>query len=165
MLISLKNKHTLQVDDFYFNCSIGKKGTSKKKIEGDCKTPVGTFYIENVYYRADKIKSLETNINKVRINKIDGWCDDPIQTEYNQLIHFPYNFSAEKLYRDDSLYNIVCVLNYNTNPVKPGLGSAIFIHVATDGYKPTEGCIALKQEDLIFLLSLINKKTKIILGD
>ena len=158
-------KNYITFKDKQFQCSIGKSGFSKNKREGDGCTPVGTFYIENVYYRADKIKSLETNINKVRINKIDGWCDEPIQTEYNQLIHFPYNFSAEKLYRDDSLYNIVCVLNYNTNPVKPGLGSAIFIHVATDGYKPTEGCIALKQEDLIFLLSLINKKTKIILGD
>tara|TARA_B100001093_G_scaffold197990_2_gene190351 strand:- start:2246 stop:2740 length:495 start_codon:yes stop_codon:yes gene_type:complete len=148
-----------------FKCSIGKSGFSINKKEGDGCTPVGTFYIENVYYRADKIKSLETNINKVKINKIDGWCDDPSQKEYNQLINFPYDFSAEELYREDSLYNIVCVLNYNTNPVKPGIGSAIFIHVAKEGYKPTEGCIALKQEDLIFLLSFIDKKTKIILGD
>ena len=148
-----------------FKCSIGKSGFSINKKEGDGCTPVGTFYIENVYYRADKIKSLETNINKVKIKKIDGWCDDPSQKEYNQLINFPYDFSAEELYREDSLYNIVCVLNYNTNPVKPGIGSAIFIHVAKEGYKPTEGCIALKQEDLIFLLSFIDKKTKIILGD
>jgi len=158
-------KNYITFKDKRFQCSIGKSGFSKNKKEGDGCTPVGTFYIENIYYRADKIRTLETNINKVQINKIDGWCDDPTQEEYNQLIHFPYNFSAEKLYRDDSLYNIVCVLNYNTNPVKPGLGSAIFMHVAKDGYKPTEGCIALKQEDLIFLLSLINKKTKIILGD
>ena len=158
-------KNYLIFKDKQFKCSIGKSGFSKNKKEGDGCTPVGTFYIENVYYRADKIKSLETNINKVKIKKIDGWCDDPSQKEYNQLIHFPYDFSAEELYREDSVYNIVCVLNYNTNPVKPGIGSAIFIHVAKEGYKPTEGCIALKQEDLIFLLSFIDKKTKIILGD
>ena len=78
-------------------------------------------------------------------------------------IKFPFNFSAEKLYREDSLYNVVCVLNYNTNPITPGLGSAIFIHVAKDGYKPTEGCVALKQKDLIFLLNRIDNKTEIIL--
>lgn len=90
---------------------------------------------------------------------------DPSQKEYNKLIRFPYNFSAEKLYRDDSLYNIVCVLNYNTNPIIPGLGSAIFIHVANDEYASTEGCVALKQKDLIFLLGLIDNNTEIILGD
>ena len=158
-------KNYITFKDKQFQCSIGKSGFSKNKKEGDGCTPVGTFFIENVYYRADKIKSLETNINKVKINKIDGWCDDPTQKEYNQLIRFPYNFSAEELYRDDSLYNIVCVLNYNTKPIKPGLGSAIFMHVAKDDYKPTKGCITLKQEDLIFLLSLIDKRTKIILGD
>tara|TARA_B100001093_G_scaffold415621_1_gene406097 strand:- start:1599 stop:2093 length:495 start_codon:yes stop_codon:yes gene_type:complete len=161
----LVKKNYLSFKDKRFQCSIGKSGFSENKKEGDGFTPVGTFYIENVYYRADKIKNLDTNINKIIINKFDGWCDDPIQKEYNQLIHFPYNFSAEKLYRNDYLYNIVCVLNYNTNPVKPGLGSAIFMHVAKDDFKPTEGCIALKQEDLIFLLSLIDNKTKIILGD
>ena len=158
-------KNYITFKDKQFQCSIGKSGFSKNKKEGDGCTPVGTFYIENVYYRADKIRTLETNINKVRINKIDGWCDDPTQKEYNQLIRFPYNFSAEELYRDDSLYNIVCVLNYNTNPIIPGLGSAIFIHVANDEYASTEGCIALKQEDLTFLLGLIDKDTEIILGD
>ena len=90
---------------------------------------------------------------------------DPNQKEYNQLIQFPFSFSAEKLYREDSLYNLVCVLNYNINPITPGLGSAIFIHVANDDFKPTEGCVALKQEDLTYLLSFIDDKTEIILGD
>ena len=158
-------KNYITFKDKRFQCSIGRSGFSENKKEGDGCTPVGTFYIKNIYYRADKVKILNTNINKVKINKTDGWCDDPSQKEYNQLICFPYKFSAEELYRDDSLYDIVCVLNYNTNPVKPGLGSAIFMHVAKNGYKPTEGCIALKQEDLIFLLNLIDKQTKIILGD
>ena len=158
-----KNYLTFRGDQF--RCSIGRSGFSKNKIEGDGFTPVGTFYIERIYYRADKISNLDTKINKVKIHEWDGWCDDPRQKEYNQLIEFPFNFSAEKLYREDSLYNVVCVLNYNTNPITPGLGSAIFIHVARDGYKPTEGCVALKQKDLIFLLNLIDNKTEIILGD
>ena len=148
-----------------FQCSVGRSGFSKNKKEGDGFTPVGTFNIEKVYYRADKIKHLKTNINKFKINVQDGWCDDPGQIEYNQLIKFPFNFSAEKLHREDSLYDIVCVLSYNTNPIVPGLGSAIFIHVANENYGPTEGCIALNKEDLIYLLSLVNNKTKIILGN
>jgi L,D-peptidoglycan transpeptidase YkuD (ErfK/YbiS/YcfS/YnhG family) len=158
-------KNYLTFRDYQFQCSIGKSGFSKNKKEGDGFTPVGTFYIERIYYRADKISNLVTKINKVKIHERDGWCDDPRQKEYNQLIEFPFNFSAEKLYREDSLYNVVCVLNYNTNPITPGLGSAIFIHVVKDDYKPTEGCVALKQKDLIYLLSFIDNKTKIILGD
>ncbi len=164
MCIRVK-KNYLTFRGYQFQCSIGKSGFSKNKKEGDGFTPVGTFYIERVYYRADKISNLDTKINKVKIHEWDGWCDDPRQKEYNQLIEFPFNFSAEKLHREDSLYNVVCVLNYNTNPITPGLGSAIFIHVAKDGYKPTEGCVALKQKDLIFLLNHIDNKTKIILGD
>ena len=148
-----------------FQCSIGRSGFSENKKEGDGFTPIGTFYIENIYYRADKIENLDTNIDKIIIDESDGWCDDPSQKEYNQLIRFPFKFSAEKLFREDSLYNVVCVLNYNTNPVTPGIGSAIFMHVAHDEYKPTEGCVALKQEDLIYLLSFVDDKTEIILGD
>ena len=164
MCIRVK-KNYLTFKDSKFQCSIGRSGFSQNKREGDGFTPVGTFYSENIYYRADKIKNFDTKINTIKIHELDGWCDDPSQKEYKQLIQFPYNFSAEKLYREDSLYNVVCVLSYNTNPVRPGIGSAIFMHIANDEYKPTEGCVALKQEDLIYLLSLIDNKTEIILGD
>lgn len=157
-------KNYLTFKEHQFKCSIGRSGFSENKVEGDGSTPVGNFYIENIYYRDDKIKNLDSKINKIVINASDGWCDDPTQREYNQIVRLPYDFSAEKLYREDSLYNIVCVLNYNSNPIIPGKGSAIFIHVAKDNYEPTEGCVALRQNDLIFLLRLINNKTKIILG-
>tara|TARA_B100000902_G_C27252095_1_gene885842 strand:+ start:371 stop:865 length:495 start_codon:yes stop_codon:yes gene_type:complete len=158
-------KNYLIFKDNKFQCSVGRSGFSKNKKEGDGFTPVGTFYIDNIYYRADKIKNLNTKINTNIIHESDGWCDDPRQKNYNQLIQFPFNFSAEKLYRDDSLYDVVCVLNYNNNPIIPGLGSAIFMHIAKDDYGPTEGCVALKKDDLLHILKLINNKTKIILGD
>ena len=158
-----KNYLTFKGDRF--QCSIGRSGFSENKREGDGFTPIGSFYIENIYYRSDRINNLDSKINKNIIHESHGWCDDPSQKEYNQLVQFPFNFSAEKLYREDSLYNVVCILNYNTNPVTPGLGSAIFMHVTHEGYNPTEGCVALKQEDLIYLLSLIDSKTEIILGD
>ena len=158
-------KNYLIFKDQQFQCAIGRAGFIKDKKEGDGYTPIGTFFIEKIYYRADKIKHLDTKIKHVAINQFDGWCDDPSQKEYNQLVKFPYNFSAERLYRKDSLYNIVCVLNYNTNPITPGLGSAIFLHIAHDDYRPTEGCIALNQEDLLFILNLIDKKTNLVIGD
>ena len=164
MCIRVK-KNYLTFRDYQFRCSIGKSGFSKNKKEGDGFTPVGTFFIENIYYRDDRINNLDTKINKIIISKSDGWCDDPSHKQYNQLIRFPFNFSAEQLFREDSLYNVVCVLNYNTNPVTPGIGSAIFMHVAHHDYKPTEGCVALKQEDLIYILRFVDNKTKITLGD
>ena len=148
-----------------YKAAIGSNGFTRKKREGDLSTPYGFYSIESVMYRHDKIKNLNSSLPLEKINKNDGWCDEINHPLYNTKITFPFGYSAEHLYRKDSLYDIVCVLNYNTNPVKPGIGSAIFIHVAKEGYKPTEGCIALKQEDLIFLLSFIDKKTKIILGD
>ena len=93
MIIYLKNKHTLEVDDFKFKCSIGKNGKSRKKKEGDNKTPIGRFAIENLYYRSDKIK------------KNMGWCDDPFnRSSYNKLIKIEKKIKCEKLYRKDQNY-------------------------------------------------------------
>ena len=86
MIIYLKNKHTLEVDDFIFRCSIGKNGKSKKKREGDKKTPYGLFGVGNLYYRKDRIKSLITNLKKIPINKKIGWCDDVNCNDYNKVV-------------------------------------------------------------------------------
>ena len=114
MLILLKNKHTLQVDDFYFNCSIGKKGVSKKKIEGDYKTPVGTFSIEYLYYRKDRIKKPQTKLKCIPIQKYMGWCNDINHPKkYNRLITVNKKISHEKLFRKDRKYDLVIPIKYN----------------------------------------------------
>jgi L,D-peptidoglycan transpeptidase YkuD (ErfK/YbiS/YcfS/YnhG family) len=92
-----------------------------------------------------------------------GWCDDPKSYFYNRLVKIPNKFSYEKLYRKDSLYNIIIVLDYNLNPIIKNKGSAIFIHVANKNYKSTQGCIALKQNDLLKLIELIKNNQKIII--
>ena len=84
-----------------------------------------------------------------------GWCDDPRSIFYNKQIKLPSKFSYERLYRKDRIYDLVAVLNYNTNPVIKNKGSAIFIHIAKNNYKPTAGCVALKKVDLIKLLKII----------
>ena len=161
MLVHLKNKHTLQVDDFNFKCSAGKNGLSKKKVEGDKKTPKGIFDIEHLYFRKDRIEKPKTSLKCIKIKEKMGWSNDiKIPKKYNKLIEINKNIRHEKLRRKDHKYDLLIPIKYNfTNPIV-GLGSCIFIHLTKD-YKPTAGCIALKKKDFYILVNLINKKTKI----
>ena len=161
MIIYLKNKHTLEVDDFKFRCSIGKNGKSKKKKEGDKKTPIGQFAVGDLYYRSDRVKKPLTNLKCVKIKKNMGWCDDPLDVKnYNKLIKLNKKIKCEKLYRKDHNYDLLLPIKYNfLKPVK-FKGSCIFIHL-TNNYRPTLGCIALKKKDFLIILRLINNKTKI----
>ena len=161
MTIYLKNKQTLKVDDFLFKCSIGKNGISRKKIEGDKKTPIGTFHIENLYFRKDKIKNIQTKLKSIVIKKTMGWSNDiRNKKNYNKLIKIKKKIRHEKLYRNDNKYDLLIPIQYNFKKRVVGLGSCIFIHL-TNNYKPTAGCIALSKKDFLIMLKLINKKTKI----
>ena len=160
MIIYLKNKQTLKVDDFYFKCSIGKNGISKKKIEGDKKTPKGVFSIENLYFREDKIKNPETNLKKIKIKKNMGWCDDIKSNKNNKLIFTNKNVRFEKLFRNDTKYDMLIPIKYNFKKPIKRLGSCIFIHLTKD-YNSTAGCIALSKNDFLIMLKLIDKNTKI----
>ena len=160
MLIRLKNKDTLRIDEFSFKCCIGKKGLKTKKVEGDFATPKGTYLLKKLYYRSDKFKKIETLIPKTRIKKNMGWCNDPKHRFYNSLIKISKKVKHEKMYRKDRKYDLVIVIDYNLKKPIPFKGSAIFIHL-TQNYKPTAGCIALSKNDMLVLLKIINKKTKI----
>jgi L,D-peptidoglycan transpeptidase YkuD (ErfK/YbiS/YcfS/YnhG family) len=160
-MIIVKKSGYLKYKNFKFRCALGKNGIKKKTKEGDNITPVGIFKIIKIYYRYDKIKNLKTSIKKIKIKKNIGWCDDPKSSFYNQQIKLPHKFNYEKLYRNDRIYDLLAVLNYNTNPVVKNKGSAIFIHIAKNNYKSTAGCVALKKSDLIKLLQTIKKNTKI----
>ena len=160
MLLRLKNKEYLIVDEFKFKCSIGKKGLKSKKIEGDNCTPIGVFNIGKVYYRPDRVKKLDTILKTKTITKNMGWCDDPYNKNYNKEIFLSKKNKGEILFRKDNTYDILIVIEYNTIKIKPFIGSAIFIHL-TKNYSPTKGCIALKKNDLLILLKIINKKSKI----
>ena len=160
MIIKLKNKETLEIDLFKFKCAIGKNGFSKKKIEGDKKTPKGLFSIGNLYYRKDRISKFETNLKTIQIKKSMGWCDDINSKYYNKLFKIKKNIKHEKLFRKDYKYDLLIPINYNTKPIVKNKGSAIFIHLTKD-YKKTAGCVALSQKDFLILLKLINSKTKI----
>ena len=158
MHILIKNK-SLTFNNYKVKCALGKRGIGVKKKEGDQITPRGSYKIRGILYRRDKIKNLKTKLIKKVINKKMGWCDDPKSKKYNQLIKLPSKFNFEKLYRNDDIYDIIFILNFNTNPVKKNKGSAIFIHIAKKNYSATKGCIAIKRNDIKKLASIINRKT------
>ena len=161
MIIYLKNKQTLVVNDFYFKCCIGKKGIGKKKIEGDFKTPAGTFELENLYFRKDRNTKINTNLKKIKINKKMGWCNDVnSKKNYNKLVKVNRNIRHEKVFRKDYKYDLLIPIKYNFKKRILNKGSCIFIHL-TEDYKPTAGCIALKKNDFLIMLKLISAKTKI----
>ena len=160
MIILLKNKQTLQIEDFIFKCSVGKNGLSKLKKEGDLKTPKGIFGLEHLYFRNDRIKQPLTKLKSIKIKKSMGWCDEPNNKKYNKLIQTNKKISHEKLFRKDSKYDLLIPIKYNSNKIIPGMGSCIFLHLTKD-YKPTKGCIAIKKKDFLIMLKLINKNTKI----
>ena len=161
MIILVKNKHTLIVDEFEFKCCIGQNGLSFKKKEGDKKTPQGTFKIENLYYRADRIKKPKTQLKCIKISKKIGWCNDiKFPKKYNRKIKLNNRINHEKLYRFDYKYNLLIPIKYNFNHPVVGRGSCIFIHLTKD-YKPTAGCIALKEKDFLIMLRIIKKNSYI----
>ncbi len=161
MTIFVKNKHTLQVDKFKFRCCIGQKGSTRKKKEGDKKTPKGMFEIENLYFRKDRIEKPLTSLKCIQIKKNMGWCNDiRFPNKYNKLIKIEKKIKYEKLNRKDYKYDLLIPIKYNFKRTAIGLGSCIFIHLTQD-YKPTAGCVALKKKDFLIMLKLIKKNSKI----
>jgi len=160
MIIVKKSGH-LKYKNLKFRCALGSAGVKKKTKEGDNITPKGIFKIIKIYYRPDKIKKITTLIKTIKIKKNMGWCDDPKSRFYNKQIKLPSKLGHEKLYRSDNLYDLIAVLNYNTKPIIKNKGSAIFIHIAKKNFSKTKGCIAVKKEDLIYLLTKIKKNTQV----
>ncbi len=133
-------------------CAVGRCGIAIKQREGDGITPVGLWPVRRVLYRADRITQPKTAFPLAAIQDRDGWCDAPDDAAYNTQVLLPYRAGAEALRRDDALYDVVVVLGFNDDPVIPGKGSAIFVHVARLDFSPTEGCVALSLPDLLEML-------------
>ena len=155
MTILVKNKHTLQIDEFKFRCCIGKKGSTKNKREGDKKTPIGVFKLGNLYYREDRIFIPKTKLRCIKITKNMGWCDDQLDHKnYNKLIDTKFVRKYEKLYRKDYKYDLLIPIKYNFKKPIPGKGSCIFLHL-TKSYAPTAGCVALTRNDFMIMLKIV----------
>lgn len=139
---------------FDFRCAIGKGGMigAAQKREGDGCSPLGVWPMRRVLFRADRLAHPVTGLACVPLRPQDGWCDASDHPLYNRPITTPFNASHEALWREDHVYNLIVELGHNDDPVVPGLGSAVFLHLARPDYRPTEGCIALSLEDMLAIL-------------
>ena len=145
-------------------CAIGPAGIARKAAEGDGITPLGVFPLREIFYRADRIAKPRVMLPIRVIEKQDGWCDAPADPNYNKLVRLPYPASAETMWREDHLYDLVAVVGFNDDPVVAAKGSAIFLHLAKPDYLPTAGCVALSQNDLIAALEQFQPNDKIRIG-
>ena len=162
MIIHVKNKNTLIIDDFILKCCVGKNGLKSNKKEGDYATPKGLFKLKKLYFRKDRLGIPKTKIKKKIIKKNMAWCDDPKHKDYNKEIYISNKKYKENFYKINHVYDYLITISYNEKKI-PYKGSAIFLHL-TENYKPTAGCIALKKKDFEILLKLIDQKTKIKIG-
>lgn len=136
-----------------FRCALGRGGVRREKREGDGATPAGAFAMRRLLYRPDRLARPATALPVAALEPADGWCDDPADPLYNRPVRRPYPARHEALWRADGLYDLILPLGHNDDPVVPGAGSAIFLHVAAPGWAPTEGCVALARADLLALLA------------
>ena len=152
---------TLRCGDHAFRCILGRNGVSALKREGDGATPTGRFRLQRVLYRQDRLATPPTSLPTKVIAPDDGWCDDPADILYNRPVSLPYGASAETLWREDVLYDVVVIIGHNDDPVVPGAGSTIFLHVASPDGEPTAGCVALALTDILAVLRMVNPSSVI----
>ncbi len=145
-------------------CALGRCGIVARKREGDGASPRGTWAFESILYRADRVGRPRTRLPVRAIARDDGWADAVGEGNYNRGVKHPYRASAEKLWRDDAVYDVVVVLGYNRRPRVQGRGSAIFMHVARDGFTGTEGCVALRRADLLRVLAILRPGDRVRIG-
>ncbi len=138
----------VKVGRTHYACALGKGGRRRDKHEGDGATPIGRFPLRRLFFRADRVRRPDTQLPARPVLPSFGWCDGVTIPQYNRLIRRPFLGRHEMLWREDHLYDLIIEVGYNDAPPKPGLGSAIFVHVARDDYAPTEGCVALATDDL-----------------
>ena len=144
-----------------WRCTLGAGGIREDKVEGDAATPVGEFPLRRIYFRNDRVVLPKTQLPARPINEHDGWCDDPRAPTYNRLVHIPNEWSHEKMWREDGLYDVVVVVGYNDDPPEGEWGSAIFLHIAREDFAGTQGCVAFSRDDLLELLPLLNRDTRL----
>jgi L,D-peptidoglycan transpeptidase YkuD (ErfK/YbiS/YcfS/YnhG family) len=151
----------LTAGNLRLRCALGKGGITTRKREGDGATPVGTFALRKLWFRADRGGHPQCSLPMQATRRSDGWCDASGHRRYNRPVMLPFAQSHERLWRDDHVYDVVIEIGWNDRPAVPGRGSAIFFHLARPGYAPTEGCVAISARDMRKLLPLIGPRTRI----
>jgi L,D-peptidoglycan transpeptidase YkuD (ErfK/YbiS/YcfS/YnhG family) len=153
---------TARFGDLSVRAAIGRSGVTADKREGDGASPLGTWPLRRLHYRADRLALPATVLPARAIQPDDGWCDDPRHPDYNRLVRRPFAASHEEMWREDGLYDLVAELGYNDAPPVAGRGSAIFLHVARSDFGPTAGCLALARPDLLAVLAAIGRDAAVV---
>lgn len=158
---------TLTIGELSFPCRLGRSGIidAADKREGDGATPLGTYPLRKVLYRPDRLVPPETELPCLSMSPRMGWCDDPADPAYNQMVVLPYAASHENMWEVGDPYNIVVVIGFNDNPSVPGMGSAIFLHLEKPEKTPTAGCVALSLEDMLAVLPLLDFDSTITISE
>ena len=168
LLVSRSFRHphtgTLKVGSRIIFCTLGPTGIVRRKREGDGATPAGVWPLRCLYYRADRVPRPRTGLPVHPIGPVDGWCDEPSDRFYNRPVTLPYPASAERLMRDDHLYDLLVVLGHNDAPVRRGHGSCVFFHLMDPDRGPTAGCIAVAKDDMIALLQGCSTATSMVVA-
>jgi L,D-peptidoglycan transpeptidase YkuD (ErfK/YbiS/YcfS/YnhG family) len=153
----------LKIGPHVFNCTLGKSGViaAADKKEGDGKTPLGTFPLRQLLYRADRVPRPETGLRVEILTAETGWCEDPAHPDYNKKITLPHPAGHDRMMREDNIYDYTVVIGYNDAPVSAGKGSAVFMHLARFEFTPTQGCIGLRPEDMRAVLKLCDSSSQI----
>ncbi len=159
MDIIVRSLTELQFNGRSYHCAVGRRGISANKVEGDGVTPVGRYPLRSLRYRPDRLSRPETGLPCIILSPVDGWCDAPDHKMYNRPVSLPFDASHEILWRSDNRYNLLVDLGFNDDPPVAGKGSAIFFHVAGLEFLPTEGCVALSQDDLLEVLKSCGPET------
>jgi len=146
-------------------CALGRTGTAQAamKREGDGKTPVGRFKVRYMLYRPDRQPRPRASITDIRpLTPADGWCERPGDRHYNRQVRLPHPAVTDRMWREDHLYDVVVVIDHNERPRLEGRGSAVFIHLARSGYRPTAGCIAFSRRDLALVLTRLRPGSAVV---
>jgi L,D-peptidoglycan transpeptidase YkuD (ErfK/YbiS/YcfS/YnhG family) len=162
MEITVRPSGILTYGNQRLRCALGRSGIAAAKREGDGATPAGRFALRRILYRADRLGRPASGLPAAPIRQADGWCDDPGDPNYNRPVALPYAGRHEALWRSDPLYDLLVVLGHNDQPPIKDLGSAIFLHIAAADFAPTEGCVALAQDDLLSLVKAAGTDTVLV---
>jgi len=146
-----------------YPCTIGKGRLRTHKREGDGATPVGVHHVVGMLYRPDRLAPPADWAMPIRPG--DLWSDDAGDADYNMMVRAPYAPSHEALRRSDPLYDLVLLTDWNWPCAVPGRGSAIFIHQWRRPGYPTEGCVALRRQDLHAIAPMIRPGTRLIVPE
>ena len=160
--ITIVSPTEIEVEGQRYACRIGRAGLTAEKREGDLMTPIGRFPLRLCYFRPDRLENPVTLLPTIALSPDDGWCDDPRDPLYNQHVKLPFTASHEKLWREDHVYDLIIPMGYNDGPIQSGHGSAIFLHLMREDGAGTEGCLALKREDLQALLPRLSAQTLVV---